>query len=242
MSAVDERQLRLLEAILFASAEPLPEKVLASRLPDGADLGSLIEALRSHYAGRGVNLVKAGRSWAFRTAPGLATQLQREIQVTRKMSRAAVETLAIVAYHQPVTRAEIEEIRGVGMNRGTLDLLLEAGWIRPRGRRRTPGRPLTWGTTDAFLDHFGIESLEDLPGVGELKAAGLRVDVDAGSGKLGEKIRNAHLRKIPAILVVGDSDVDNGTVGLTVRGSQERRGTPLQAAVSELVESAKPPR
>ncbi|MAF94546.1 MAG: SMC-Scp complex subunit ScpB [Rhodospirillaceae bacterium] len=169
----DPRHLKLLEAILFASAEPLLERALSHRLPEGVDLEALLGELRGMYADRGVNLVRSGSSWAFRTAPDLAQQLNMEIDVPRKLSRAAVETLAIIAYHQPVTRAEVEEIRGVGLSRGTLDVLLEAGWIRPKGRRRTPGRPATWGTTDGFLDHFGIEDIRDLPGMDELKAAGL---------------------------------------------------------------------
>lgn len=169
----DPRHLKLLEAILFASAEPLSERALSHRLPEGVDLEALLGELQGMYADRGVNLVRAGSSWAFRTAPDLAQQLNMEIDVPRKLSRAAVETLAIIAYHQPVTRAEVEEIRGVSLSRGTLDVLLEAGWIRPKGRRRTPGRPTTWGTTDGFLDHFGIEDIGDLPGMDELKAAGL---------------------------------------------------------------------
>ena len=169
----DPRHLKLLEAILFASAEPLSERALSHRLPEGADLEALLGELQGMYADRGVNLVRAGSSWAFRTAPDLAQQLNMQIDVPRKLSRAAVETLAIIAYHQPVTRAEVEEIRGVSLSRGTLDVLLEAGWIRPKGRRRTPGRPTTWGTTDGFLDHFGIEDIRDLPGMDELKAAGL---------------------------------------------------------------------
>ncbi len=172
-SAYDPQHLRLLEAILFASAEPLSERALAYRLPEGTDLGALLSALQAHYAGRGVQLARAGKSWAFRTAPELAQQLNKEIDMPRKLSRAAVETLAIIAYHQPVTRTEIEEVRGVGLSKGTFDVLLEANWIRPRGRRRTPGRPMTWGTTDGFLDHFGIEDVRDLPGMDELKAAGL---------------------------------------------------------------------
>lgn len=173
MSGVDGDTLRLLEALLFASAEGLSERALASRLPEGSDVEALLNALRDHYEGRGVHLIRAGKKWAFRTAPDLAARLAAHKQVERKLSRAGIETLAIIAYHQPVTRAEIEEIRGVGLSRGTLDTLLEAGWIRPRGRRRTPGRPTTWGTTDDFLDHFGLESTEDLPGTDELKAAGL---------------------------------------------------------------------
>jgi len=177
VNASDPRHLRLLEAMLFASAEPIPQKTLASRLPDGADIAALLEELRAAYAERGVNLVHAGKSWAFRTAPDLAQQLNVELKLPRKLSRAAVEVLAIVAYHQPVTRGEIEEIRGVGLSPGTLDVLFQAGWIHPKGRRQTPGRPVTWGTTDNFLDHFGIEDVGDLPGMEELKAAGL---LDAG--------------------------------------------------------------
>jgi segregation and condensation protein B len=165
--------LRLLEALLFASDRPVAENAIAERLPEGADVPALLAELRETYVNRGVNLVKVGNSWAFRTAPDLGAMLTVEREVTRKPSRAAIETLAIIGYHQPVTRAEIEEIRGVGLSKGTLDSLFEAGWIRPRGRRRTPGRPVTWGTTEAFLDHFGLETLDDLPGMEELKAAGL---------------------------------------------------------------------
>ena len=173
MSDVDGRHLRLLEAILFASAEALSERELVARLPEEADLEGLLWELQADYAERGVNLVKAGRSWAFRTAPDLAALFTKETEVARRLSRAAVETLAVIAYHQPVTRPEIEEIRGVGLSKGTLDTLFEAGWVRPKGRRRTPGRPVTWGTTDEFLDHFSLEGLGDLPGMDELKAAGL---------------------------------------------------------------------
>jgi len=165
--------LRRLEALLFASAEPLSENVLLSRLPEGAELLPLLEELQGQYANRGVNLVKRGKGWAFRTAPDIAPFFTLEREIPRKLSRAAVETMAIVAYQQPVTRAEIEEIRGVALSKGTLDILLEAGWVKPKGRRRVPGRPITWGTTDAFLDHFGLEGLDALPGIDELKAAGL---------------------------------------------------------------------
>ncbi len=188
MSDGDAQNLRLLEAILFASAEALPERVLARRLPEGTDLAVLLEDLQRRYANRGVNLVRAGKTWAFRTAPDLASRLVLETRVPRKLSRAAVETLAIIAYHQPVTRAEIEEIRGVGVHRGTLDVLLEAGWIRLAGRRRTPGRPMTWATTDAFLDHFGLEKLSDLPGLEELKAAGL---LDSGPAIQASRVLRA---------------------------------------------------
>jgi len=173
MTDVDQRHLRMLEAVLFASADPLSEKELAQRLPEDAAISTLLAALKTHYADRGVNLVVAGKTWAFRTAPDLAAVLSRDKLTERKLSRAALETLAIIAYHQPVTRAEIEEIRGVQLSKGTLDVLFDEGWIRPKGRRQTPGRPVTWGTTDTFLDHFGLESLGELPGVDELKMAGL---------------------------------------------------------------------
>lgn len=164
---------RVIEALLFASAEPVGERALARYLPEGVKLKSILEELREHYAGRGVHLVPVGKAWAFRTAPDLGSRLRVEVEVSRKPSRAAVETLAIVAYHQPVTRAEIEEIRGVQISKGTLDWLFERGWIKPGPRREVPGRPVTWLTTDAFLDHFGLESTKDLPGMEELAAAGL---------------------------------------------------------------------
>jgi len=165
--------LRIVEAVLFAAAEPLDEASLIARLPDGAMLAPLLDQLRSHYASRGINLVYVAGKWAFRTADDLAFIMHREAVEQKRLSRAALETLAIVAYHQPVSRAEIEEVRGVAVSKGTVDVLLETGWIRLKGRRRTPGRPITYGTTDRFLDHFGLESLDDLPGVEELKAAGL---------------------------------------------------------------------
>jgi segregation and condensation protein B len=176
--------LRLLEAMLFASTEPLPEKSLAARLPEGADIKGLLQEVAGLYANRGVHLVQLEDRWAFRTAPDLAGRLQLETIVPRKLSRAAIETLAIIAYHQPVTRAEVEEIRGVALSRGTLDTLLEATWIKPKGRRQTPGRPVTWVTTDAFLDHFGLESREALPGMEELRAAGL-LDARSAISTLG---------------------------------------------------------
>lgn len=164
---------RMAEAIVFASAEPVSEKMLASRLPEGVDLRTVMQALVQDYEKRGVNLVRVNDSWAFRTAGDLAFLMSREAVALKKLSRAALEVLAIIAYHQPVTRAEIEDIRGVETSKGTLDTLLETGWVRMRGRRRTPGRPVTYGTTDAFLDHFGLEELRDLPGLDELKGAGL---------------------------------------------------------------------
>jgi segregation and condensation protein B len=165
--------LRLLEAMLFASAEPLDEQTLGARLPAGTDLAASLRDLQAEYAARGVNLVQVAQKWTFRTAADLSWLLTRESVEPKKLSRAAIETLAIVAYHQPVTRAEIEEIRGVATSKGTLDVLLETGWIRPRGRRKTPGRPLTFGTSEAFLAQFGLEALGDLPGLEELKGSGL---------------------------------------------------------------------
>jgi len=166
-------ELRILEALLFAAAAPLEEKALASRLPAGTDVHPLLQQLQREYAPRGVNLVRVGGKWTLRTATDLAWLLTHESVVTRKLSRAAIETLAIVAYHQPVTRAEVEEIRGVSTSKGTLDVLLETGWIRLRGRRKAPGRPVTYGTSEAFLSHFGLDALGDLPGLDELKGAGL---------------------------------------------------------------------
>ena len=166
-------ELRILEAVLFAADEPLDEKALAGRLPAGADVHALLLQLQQDYASRGVNLVRVGGKWSLRTAGDLAWILTRETVVTKKLSRAAIETLAIVAYHQPVTRAEIEEIRGVTTSKGTLDVLLETGWIRLRGRRKAPGRPVTYGTTETFMSHFGLDVLADLPGIDELKGAGL---------------------------------------------------------------------
>jgi len=166
-------ELRLLEALLFAAGEPLDEATLARQLPNGVELKDALARLKAEYAPRGVNLVRIGKKWTFRTANDLAWLLTKQTVETRKLSRAAIETLAIVAYHQPVTRAEIEDIRGVATATGTLDVLLRTGWIRPRGRRKAPGRPITYGTTENFLSHFGLEAVSDLPGLDELKGAGL---------------------------------------------------------------------
>ena len=168
-----EEHARMAEALLFAAAEPLDEASIAARLPEDADVAAILARLSERYADRGVHLVRVAGKWALRTAPDLAFLLKREVETVRRLSRAAVETLAIIAYHQPVTRAEIEEIRGVGLSRGTLDRLMEAQWVRPVGRRRTPGRPVTYGTSEGFLDHFGLAAIEDLPGLDELNAAGL---------------------------------------------------------------------
>jgi len=167
-----DRNVRIVEALLFASAAPVDRDALAKRLPDDADIDRLIAEVAERYAGRGVNLVTVAGGWAFRTAPDIAPHLRSGETVERRPSRAALETLAIIAYHQPVTRAEIEQIRGVAVSKGTLDILFEAGWVQPRGRRRTPGKPVTWTTTPAFLDHFGLAGRHDLPGPEELKAAG----------------------------------------------------------------------
>jgi segregation and condensation protein B len=159
--------------MLFASAEPLDEKSLAERLPAGTDAHAALLRLQEEYATRGVNLVRINGKWTFRTASDLAWLLSKETLEPRKLSRAAIETLAIIAYHQPVTRAEIEEIRGVTTSKGSVDVLLETGWIRPRGRRKAPGRPVTYGTNEAFLSHFGLDAVGDLPGLEELKGSGL---------------------------------------------------------------------
>jgi segregation and condensation protein B len=165
--------LRLLEALLFAASEPLDEAQLARQLPAGTDVKDALARLKAEYAPRGVNLVRVGKKWTFRTASDLSWLLTKKSVESRKLSRAAMETLAIIAYHQPVTRAEIEEIRGIVTSAGTLDVLLKTGWIKPRGRRKVPGRPITYGTTEAFLSHFGLEGVSDLPGLDELKGAGL---------------------------------------------------------------------
>jgi segregation and condensation protein B len=164
---------REIEALLFAAAGPLTQKDLASRLPEGADVAGGLEELAARYAGRGVVLAEIAGGWRFQTAEDLAWLMTEERDEPRRLSKAAQETLAIIAYHQPVTRAEIESVRGVQASRGTLDVLLELGMVRMRGRRRTPGRPVTYGTTDAFLEHYGLAALADLPGMAEMKAAGL---------------------------------------------------------------------
>ncbi len=172
-SADHWEKLRVLEAVMFAAAEPLDEASLVQYFAGDDDIGALLEELQNLYAGRGVNLVRVAGKWAFRTAPDLSFLLERHAIEPKRLSKAALETLAIIGYHQPVTRAEIEEVRGVATSKGTLDVLMEMGWIRMRGRRRAPGRPVTYGTTDTFLEHFGFDSIKDLPGLAELKGAGL---------------------------------------------------------------------
>ena len=170
--AVNMEHLRMAEALLYAAEEPLEAKALATLLPEGADVPALMAELQSQYEKRGVNLFCVAEKWQFRTAPDLAFLLRKEKPEQKRLSRAALETLAIVAYHQPVTRAEIEDIRGVALSKGTIDALMEVGWVKIRGRKRTPGRPVTYGTTESFLVQFGLESVNHLPGTDELKAAG----------------------------------------------------------------------
>ena len=178
---IDVEHLRMVEAILFAAEGPLTEAEIAALLPDGAALEMLLGELAASYDPRGVNLVERGGRWHFQTAPDLAHLLRPTREEVRKLSRAALETLAIVAYHEPVTRAQIEDIRGVQISKGTLDVLMEAGWVRPAGRRESPGRPLLYATTSAFLSHFGLASRRDLPGIADLKAAGLLDPIDLSS-------------------------------------------------------------
>ncbi len=172
-TAVMVEAMRIAEAMVFAAASPLEESEIAKRMPEDLKTADVMYELRKDYENRGVNLVRAGKKWTFRTAGDLGWLLSRETQQQKKLSRAALETLAIIAYHQPTTRAEIEDIRGVAISKGTLDVLLETGWVRLRGRRKTPGRPVTYGTTDDFLLHFGLEGITDLPGLDELKSAGM---------------------------------------------------------------------
>ena len=178
--------LRAVEATLFAAEEPMSAGDIADYVGPDVDVPEVLAMLQEHYAGRGVELVERGKRWHFQTAPDLAHILRRERDEARKLSRAAVETLAIIAYHEPVSRAEIEAIRGVQISRGTLDVLMEAGWVRPAGRREVPGRPLTYATTAGFLAQFGLQSRRDLPGVDDLKAAGLLDPIDAAMEQLGQ--------------------------------------------------------
>jgi segregation and condensation protein B len=185
----DPEHLRIVEALLFASSTPVREAAIAVHLPGDVEVRPVMNEIKAQYAERGVNLVRVGEGWAFRTAADLSGKLKIEQEVPRRLSRAAVETLAVIAYHQPITRAEIEEVRGVSQSRGTLDVLLEAGWIKPGRRRQTPGRPVTWHTTTEFLDHFGLENLKDLPGIEELKAAGLLDTRPASQAFRGEDMQ-----------------------------------------------------
>ena len=200
-------ELRLLEALLFASAEPLDLATLARNMPDGVDIKAALTRLQADYAQRGVNLVRIANKWTFRTASDLSWLMTRESTETRRLSRAAIEVLAIIAYHQPVTRTEIEEIRGVITSKGTLDVLLETGWIKPRGRRKTPGRPLTFGTTEAFLSQFSLEALGDLPGLEELRGTGLLDSLLPTSFSIPTPSDDPALREDEEPLEAGDLDL-----------------------------------
>lgn len=214
---IDFQHIRIVEAVLFASAEPVSERVIAARLPEGTDISAILDDIAKTYAPRGVNLNRVGEKWAFRTADDLAGDLHIEVEKAKKMTRATLETLAIIAYHEPVTRSEVEEIRGVALSKGTLDILLEAKWIRPRGRKRVPGRPVLWATTDDFLDHFGLENRDDLPGLADLKAAGL-LDSRPGMGRYGA---NSDDEALPDL--IDDGDVADAVVeeALTTRNLEE---------------------
>ncbi|MDC0074990.1 SMC-Scp complex subunit ScpB, partial [Alphaproteobacteria bacterium] len=186
------KAIRMVEALLFASKEPIDEETLSSRIPREINIAEIISELVLKYEECGVNLCKVAGGWSFRTAPDLSYLLERERTVVRKLSKAGIETLAIIAYHQPVTRAEVEEIRGVSLSKGTLDVLLEAGWISIRGRKRAPGRPVMYGTSNEFLNHFGLQSVDDLPGIEELKATGL---LDSVPPIKEEEINNSDSRE-----------------------------------------------
>ena len=209
--------LRFLEAVLFAASEPLSEKVLKQRLPEDADVNGLLQELKGHYANRGVALMQFEDRWSFRTAPDLSHRMSIERKVVRKLTRAGIETLAIIAYHQPVTRAEIEEIRGVVISKGTLDALLEANWIKPAGRRETPGRPVVWATTTEFLEHFGLESCQALPGVEELRAAGL-LDARSAISTLGTQAGH--------VVSDDESDDEEAAAAIELRGEPESADEP----------------
>ncbi len=217
-SADRREKLRMLEALLFAAAEPLDERRLAERLGLGEALPALLEELKGFYASRGINLVKVAGKWAFRTAPDLGYLLEQHASDERRLSKAALETLSIIAYHQPVTRAEIEEVRGVTTSKGTIDVLLETGWIRPRGRRRAPGKPITYGTTDAFLIHFGMDSIKDLPGLAELKGAGLLDSSLPPDFKIPEPTDVAALLPDELPLDSGDDEEEQGELDLPEAG------------------------
>lgn len=223
------QEMRIVEALLFAATEPVTTDFLAERLPEGSDIGAILEDLRAFYEGRGVNIARVAGKWCLRTAEDLAPHLRIERKVSRKLSRAAIESLAIVAYHQPVTRSEVEEIRGVSVSKGSFDVLLEEGWIKPVGRRRSPGRPTTWGTTQAFLEDFGLDSLADLPGVDELKAAGLLDTRPAGTiiGDTGEFYADAEAEGEPEDEAL---DPEGGEAGDTAPEDAAADATPEDAA------------
>jgi segregation and condensation protein B len=211
---INPEHLRMVEALLFAASEPLDIKALSTSLPESADLPLLLVALQDLYEKRGVNLCCVGGKYQFRTASDLAFLLRKEQPEQKRLSKAAIETLAIIAYHQPVTRAEIEDIRGVAMSKGTIDILMEIGWIKIRGRKRTPGRPVTYGTSEAFLVQFGLESVTHLPGLDELKAAGFLeamppsgFDIPNPSDELGPD-EDPYLGEEPEELATGSLNLD----------------------------------
>jgi segregation and condensation protein B len=225
-SADRREQLRILEALLFAASEPLAEQYLRLHLKSEDDVAALLTELQGFYASRGINLVKVAGKWAFRTAEDLSYLLERNATEQRRLSKAAMETLAIIAYHQPVTRAEIEEIRGVVASAGTLDVLMEIGWVRPRGRRRAPGRPITYGTTEEFLDHFGLDAIKDLPGLAELKGSGLLDSNLPPDFTVPEPTDSAALMPDEVPLDAGDE----GDEALPPLGDSEDDGGPRGAA------------
>jgi len=231
------QEVRIVEALLFAATEPVSTDFLAERLPEGSDIGAILQDIQSLYEGRGVNLARVAGRWSLRTAEDLSPHLRIERKVSRKPSRAAVESLAIIAYHQPVTRSEVEEIRGVSVSKGSFDVLLEAGWIKPVGRRRTPGRPTTWGTTPAFLEEFGLDSLADLPGIDELKASGLVDTRPAGTiiGDTGEMYPDAVAEGAPEEEEAGElSDGDDvAATDSTAAGTEEAGAAEAVAAADE---------
>ena len=241
--------MRLIEALLFAAGEPLDEKTLRARLPEGVDIAAAMRRLQAEYAPRGVNLMRIAGKWTFRTANDLAWLLARESVEPKKLSRAANETLAIIAYHQPVTRAEIEDIRGVTVSKGTIDVLMETGWIRPRGRRKAPGRPLTFGTTQAFLEHFGLEAIGDLPGLDELKGTGLLEGRLPAGFSVPLPSDDAMLREDEDPLEPGDLDLglaprpEPGGVGFprVVNARGTARDVRSRASLAQTSASAAPP-
>lgn len=236
------QETRIVEALLFAATEPVSTDFLAERLPEGTDIGAILEDLQSLYAGRGVNVARVAGKWSLRTAEDLSPHLRIERKVSRKPSRAAVESLAIIAYHQPVTRSEVEEIRGVSVSKGSFDVLLEAGWIKPVGRRRTPGRPTTWGTTPNFLEEFGLDSLADLPGVDELKASGLLDTRPAGTiiGDTGEMYENAEAEGAPEEEepeALADEDDGDAVEGAAEDGTAEEAVAEMEQAAEKDAEA-----
>ena len=222
------QEIRIVEALLFAATEPVSEAFLSERLPEGTEIGPILAEIAALYEGHGVTLARVAGKWSLRTAEDLSPHLRIERKVVRKPSRAAIESLAIVAYHQPVTRSEVEEIRGVSVSKGSFDVLLEAGWIKPVGRRRSPGRPTTWGTTQTFLEEFGLDSLADLPGIEELKASGLLDTRPAGTiiGDKGQFYDDAEAEGDP------DEDAEPLDPGAEAEGEQGEGNDVSEAAES----------